>query len=203
MPIEKRIVRVKPVFLISLLAAIAFALMGCPPPPPPPSSACVDFEPPLAAGTQYGTPVGQAPGTVIFTSNGIPVSIHNFVFVSAGGTFNSARIETPPAPFGSGQTVRTNNINLEFDFTAIGYQTSEVQFDFLDQGGSENISVNGSPVFAGELSAAPNPIGGVNITISSAPATGGQSGTVTLKGVVKTLRVGGQEFWLDNVCPKK
>lgn len=203
MPNEKKIARVKAVFSTSLIAAIGFVLMGCPKPQAPTSPACVDFEPPLAAGTQYGTPAAQAPGTAIFASQGIKVSIQNFVFAGGGGIFNSARIETPPAAFGNGQTIRTNNLNLEFDFTSIGYPTSQVQFDFLDQGGSENISVNGSPVFAGELSAAPNPIGGVNIAISSVPATGGKSGTVTLTGVVKTLRIGGQEFWIDNVCAKK
>jgi len=163
----------------------------------------VDFEPPLVAGTQYGQPAGQANGAVIFPSNGIPVSIHDFVFTGGGGTFNSARIEPPPVPFSSGQSIRTNNINLEFDFTSLGFPTSEVKFDFLDEGGFENISVNGSPVFAGELSAAPNPIGGVNIAVSSVPVAGGKKGTVILLGAVNKLRIGGQEFWIDQVCVKR
>jgi hypothetical protein len=195
--------RVKAVFLSSVIAAIALALLGCPGHQAPLAFACIDFEPPLAAGTQYGAPVGQAPGTVIFTSHAIPVTVQNFIFVGSGGTFNSARIEVPPAPFGSGQSIRTNNINLEFDFTPLGYPTSEVKFDYLDQGGSENVSVNGSPVFAGDLPATPNPIGGVTVAITSGPAPGGKKGTVTLTGVVKTLRIGGQEFWIDNVCAKK
>jgi hypothetical protein len=202
MPNDKKIVRMKAVFSIFSIAALAFAVTGCPPKAPL-SPACVDFEAPLVAGTQYGTPVGQAPGTAIFTSNGIKVSIQNFVFAGGGGTFNSARIETPPAPFGSGQTIRTNNLNLEFDFSAIGYPTSQVTFDYLDQGGSENISVNGSPIVAGNLPGTPNPIGGVTFAITAVPATGGTSGTVTLTGVVRTLRIGGQEFWIDNVCAKK
>ncbi len=167
-----------------------------------PGMNCVDFEPPLVAGTQYGQPVGQLPGTVIFTTNGIPVSVHDFLFLNAGGTFNLARIEPPPVPFGSGQTIRTNNINLEFDFSPIGFPTSQVQFEFLDLGGLENISVNGSPIFAGELAAAPNPIGGVGISVTTVPVTGGKRGTVTLTGVVKTLRIGGQEFWIDQVCAR-
>lgn len=198
---QKNIVKAKGLFSILSITTLAFALTGCP--PPPQSPVCVDFEPPLVAGTQYGTPASQAPGSAIFASQGIKVSVQNFVSASGGPAFNSARIETPPAPFGSGQTIRTNNISLEFDFTAIGYQTSQVQFDYLDLGGSENISVNGSPVFAGELSVAPNPIGGVGLTVTSTPVTGGKSGTVTLTGVVKTLRIGGQEFWIDNVCAKK
>jgi hypothetical protein len=202
------------------LVALSLALMGCPPPNsntntnPTPTAApsatatpsalvCVDFEPPLVAGTQYGQPAGQPPGTVIFTSNGIPVSIQNFNFVGGGGTFNSARIEAPPVPFGSGQSIRTNNINLEFDFTAIGFPTSQVQFEFLDLGGSENISVNGSSVFAGDITATPSSIGGVNATVTSASVSGGKKGTVTLAGAVNRLRIGGQEFWIDQVCAKK
>ena len=208
--------KAKSVFIVSLVAAFTFALTGCPNPPntpcpsptpcPTPTSSCevcVDFEPPLAAGTQYGTPVGQAPGTVIFTTNGIPVSIHDFNFVGSGGTFNLARIELPPAPFSSGQSIRTNNINLEFDFSAVGFPVSQVQFDFLDQGGIENISVNGSPIFAGNLPGAPSPIGGANIAVASSAAAGGTRGTVILMGSVNKLRVGGQEFWLDRVCARK
>lgn len=202
MPNEKKTVRVKALFSILSIATIGFVLTGCPPPASP-TVACVDFEAPLAVGTQYGTPIPQPPGTVIFTPNGIPVSIQNFL---AGGglvVFNSAGIVMPPAPFGAGQAIRTNNINLEFKFTGVGFPVSEVRLDYLDQGGSENISVNGSPIFAGELSAAPNPIGGVNIAITSVPAPGGKKGTVTLTGTVRTLQIGGQEFWIDNVCAKK
>lgn len=199
----------------SLLLAFVLTLVGCPgpnsppspsatpcPSPTPPSPLCVDFEPPLAAGTQFGQPVGQPVGTVIFTTNGVPVSIHDFVFIGGGGTFNSARIEIAPA-FGSGQSIRSNNINLEFDFSGIGFTPSHVQFDFLDLGGFENISVNGSSVFAGELSAAPNPIGSVNIAVASTPVSGGKKGTVVLTGAVNKLRVGGQEFWIDQVCAKR
>lgn len=206
----------KALLSMSLLLALGLALMGCPQPnstpqptatpcpsPAPPSPVCVDFEPPLAAGTQYGLPAGQPIGTVIFTTNGVPVSIHDFVFVGGGGTFNLAKIEVAPVPFGSGQSIRTNNINLEFDFSGIGFSPSQVQFEFLDLGGSENISVNGSPVFAGELSAAPSPIGTVNIAVASTPVAGGKKGTVVLTGAVNKLRVGGQEFWIDQVCAKK
>jgi hypothetical protein len=200
MPNKKKTGRMKAVLSLSLLVTLALALTGCPTPQAPPSSVCVDFEPPLVVGTQYGTPAGQTPGTVIFTSHGIPVTLQNFDFAGGGSTFSSARIEVPPASFNTTQAMRTNNINLEFNFTAVSFQTREVRFDFFDQGGSENISVNGSPVVVGDMSSVPTPIGGVNVAISFGPTAGGQKGTVTLTGVVKTLRIGGQEFWVDNVC---
>jgi len=164
---------------------------------------CVDFEPPLTVGTQYGAPAGHHSGDVVFTTHGIPVSVHDFNFLGGGGTFNVANIDSAPVPFGWGQSMRTNNINLEFDFSNIGFVPKEVKFEFLDLGGFENISVNGSPIFVGELSAAPNPIGGVQLSVSTTPVTGGKKGIVILTGAVQKLRVGGQEFWIDNVCARE
>ena len=164
---------------------------------------CVDFEPPFTVGTQYGAPAGHQSGDVVFTTNGIPVSVHDFNFPGGGGTFNVAHIDVAPVAFGSGQSMRTNNINLEFDFGNIGFTPDEIRFEFLDLGGSENISVNGSQIFAGDILAAPNSIGGVNIAVSTTPVAGGKKGVVILTGAVQKIRVGGQEFWIDNVCAKQ
>jgi hypothetical protein len=164
---------------------------------------CVDFESPFTVGTQYGAPAGHNSGDVVFTTNGIPVSVHDFNFIGGGGTFNVANIDLGPAPLGSGQSMRTNNINLEFDFSSIGFTPKEVRFEFLDLGGFENISVNGSPTFVGELSSVPSPIGGVNVSVSTTPVGGGRKGVVILTGAVQRIRVGGQEFWIDNVCTKE
>ena len=185
---------------------ILVRMCSIPAQPPVALVVCVDFEPPLALGTQYGKPVGQQPGDVAFTTaNGIPVTVWDFKYTGGGGTFGLARIESAPASFGSGQSMRANNINLEFDFSHLGFQPSVVDFEFFDQGGFENLDVNGSPspVFAGELSTAPTPIGGANLSISTVPATGGKKGTAKLLGKVTTLRIGGQEFWIDNVCARK
>ncbi len=161
---------------------------------------CVDFEAPLTVGTQFGAPSGHQSDDVVFTTNTIPVSVHDFVFVGGGGTFNVAFIDVAPVAFGSGQSMRTNNINLEFNFSNLGFPVSQVQFEFLDLGGFENLSVNGSPIFAGELVSVPNPIGGVNIAVAVSPVAGGNTGVVTLTGSIQTLRIGGQELWIDNVC---
>lgn len=182
-----------------VVAVMTVTFMGCPRPQPEPCETCVDFEAPLIPGTQYGAPAGNSNGDVIFTANGIPVSVHDFDFTGGGGTFNEAHIETPPTPFGSGQTMRTNNIDLEFDFGGLAFTPSEVQFEFLDLGGFENLSVNGSAIYAGDLPAAPAAIGGVSVAVYTA----GSKGIVILTGAVQKLRIGGQEFWIDNVCAKK
>lgn len=188
-------------FFVTILV-VSVACISSATPTPTPQVVCVDFEPPLIVGTQYGTPA-NSPGDLVFTTNNIPVLVYDFVFGGGGGTFNFAQIDpavTTPVAFGNGQIINTNNINLEFDFSGLGFQTNQVTFDFLDLGGLENISINGSPVIADELSAVPSPIGGVNLTVNATPFSGGQSGTATLTGAVTTLRIGGQEFWMDNVC---
>ena len=165
--------------------------------------ACVDFESPPATGTQYGTPAGNVSGDVVLVlPNGIEMAVYDFRWSGGGGTFNRARIALPPRLIGSGQTINTNNINLEFDFTNTGFPVSRVEFEYLDMGGFENFSVNGQPVpvYAGELSGLPSPIAGINITVTSVNVPGGKSGRVVLTGPVQKLRVGGQEFWIDNVC---
>ncbi|MFQ6113614.1 MAG: FlgD immunoglobulin-like domain containing protein [bacterium] len=162
---------------------------------------CVDFQS-LVLGTQYGTPVGNTPGQIIFTENGIPVSVDNFNFVTGGVTFNLCQVDPAFAGFGTGNTMQTNNINLFFDFTALGFAPNRVSFEFADKGGDENISVNGQlPIFAGELIAAPPAIApGVTLSISTRQIQDGIAGTVVLTGPVNTLLIGGQEFWLDDVC---
>ncbi len=74
------------------------------------------------------------------------MSVHRFRWIGGGSAFNKARIMMPPMPFGNGQTIGLNNINLEFDFTGIGFPVSRVVFEHLDLGGFENLGVNGRPI---------------------------------------------------------
>ncbi|MFQ5864742.1 MAG: FlgD immunoglobulin-like domain containing protein [bacterium] len=164
------------------------------------SQMCVDFQS-LVLGTQYGNPVGNAPGQVIFTENGIPVSVENFDFVGGGGTFNFCQVDAAFSGFGAGNTMQTNNINLKFDFTGLAFTANRVSFEFADLAGDENISVNGQPILAGQLTAAVGIIvPGVTLSISTTAIPGGIKGTAVLRGPVSTLLIGGQEFWLDDVC---
>lgn len=169
---------------------------------------CIDFEPPLVAGTHYGTPAGQAPGTLIFNSHGVDVRVRDFVFAGGGGAFGEAGIEPAPATFGMGQVMAVNNINLEFDFSGLGAPVTEVTLDYLDMGGFENLAINGqpAPAYAGELNAAPSPMGGVALSFTPPVAVvGGKKGSMTATGPIARLQVGGQEFWIDGICatPKR
>jgi hypothetical protein len=118
-----------------------------------------------------------------------------------GTTFNICRIDPAFGGFGFSHVGNTNNINLKFDFTSLGFTANRVEFEFADLGGTENISVNGQPVTVGELTAAPAAIApGVSFHTMTIPITGGKEGMGILIGSVQTLVIGGQEFWLDNIC---
>ncbi len=157
------------------------------------SQNCVDFES-LTLGQEYGTGI-NSPGDVIFTESDISVAVEEFYWTNGGSTFGLCHVADGAGGINSGQGMSISNINLLFDIAGIGYVPNRVTFDFVDQGGNENISVNGSPIHAGELFdtlIAP----GVYMTIVDM----GTYKKGVLTGLVTKLLVGGQEFFLDNIC---
>ncbi len=160
---------------------------------------CVDFEPPIAVGTEYGTPAGQSSGTVVITTNGIAVSVADFE-VGGNTVFNVASVDAAPPGLGTGQALRVNNISLDVDLSGLPFAVREVHVDYLDLGGTENLAVNGSAVFVGDIAAAPPTLGGVAVSVTAGPVPGGTRGTVVLTGNITSLRIGGQELWIDNIC---
>ncbi|HET7464731.1 MAG TPA: hypothetical protein VFJ82_26045 [Longimicrobium sp.] len=164
--------------------------------------ACVDFNVP-PAGAIFGAPIPTPVGAVVWTENAIPVSVHRFLLTTGAWAYNWMRIEPVPASFtlGVGNTAHLNNITAGFDFTGLPFVPTKVQFDFMDLGGYENLVVNASPIYVGQLIAAPSPWGGTTVTSVSGPVPGGIQGTVTITGAaVNRVLVGGQELWLDHVC---
>jgi hypothetical protein len=166
------------------------------------AQACVSFSAP-GAGTSFGAWTTTPSGSVAWTENGIPVSVESFRQGSGDDVYNVMRTEYPPAGFAlsGGTTGRANNVNAGFDFGRLPFVVRSVRFNFLHQGGVENLSVNGSPVFVGDLTAAPASLGGVAVRAEWEAVRGGSQGTVTLSGgAIGNVMVGGEELWLDNVC---
>jgi len=192
--------------MLYLFLAVSFVIVGgCSQPKTEQAcQQCVDFELPLTVGTKFGSTAGQQSGDVIFKTNGIIVSVLKFITAAGTKTFGNMTIGNPPIQFSKGQAANTNT-NLGFDFSNIGFTPIEVQFEFLDWGAIQNISVNGSNPYIGKLSAAPSSIGGVSVAVYTAPVSGksASKGVVILRGPVKNLMVGGQEFWLDQVCARR
>ncbi len=155
---------------------------------------------PQPLGTVYGAPTGYAPGDWAFTEDGIPVNLRTF---DASGTpvFNFMRIDPAFAPIGSVHVAAVNNINQQFKISALGITVAEVTFEYLDQGGVENLMVNGAAMYVGDLHLAPAAIApGITCSVTWTTTALGIHGEVKLTGDVQDLIVGGQEFFMDDVC---
>ncbi|HEX6367719.1 MAG TPA: hypothetical protein VF006_02225 [Longimicrobium sp.] len=164
--------------------------------------ACVEFGPPPPAGTIWGAPAGHVPGSSVHLENGIKVLVQTFQWGGGGSAFNFAQLGPPTYAFANGQAAGINNINLQFLFGNLGWIPSKVYFSYLDEGGFENLSVNGSLYYIGDLHLAPPSVGGRNVSVSTwVPGPGAIAGWVKIDGgSIKTITVGGQEFWIDKVC---
>lgn len=184
--------------LLSFAAACADAVTEPAATPAEPSAvavpplACVKFGPMPPAGTIWGAPNGNIPGDVVLTESTIDVSVERFL---AGGVifFGGARLE-PAALIGWGwqNSVHLMDLNLRYHFMAAGgWVLSQVQFNYLDLGGVENLAVNGA-LYVGNLAGAPAVLGGANVVVGA--------GAVTITGAVTDLVVGGQNLRVDNVC---
>lgn len=168
--------------------------------------ACVDFEPPLWAGTIWGASVAQPPLTYVHNENGIRVFTEKFFLTGGGTAYRDARIAVPPVGFSAGQAARALHINLIFDFTGLPFVPTAYTFDYLDVNGPqsyENLRVNASPVFIGELDSPPPSLATVPIGFAAGPFAVppmGDRGTLKLGAGVGRLTVGGQDLWIDHVC---
>ena len=104
--------------------------------------------------------------------------------------------------YGSGQESMLNNINLLYTFNVD--QPNVATFRYADHGGNVNFYVNGSFQNTQDLS----DLNGLNlggvwvfVTRQNAPPPSNQHhGIVTLIGEIDQFAVGGQEFWVDDVC---
>lgn len=190
MYISKRAVRSLRAAVILLFVVVAVS--GC--------VACVKFDG-VPATTEWGAPAGHIDGDVVHSENDIQVSVHEFVWPN-DSHLGSTRL-APSFTGTGGQAINTRNINLSFDFSALRFTPDNVKLIFRDTGGFENFSVNGSPIVRGELASGSG--GGVSWTVTAAaeanPAN--RVGTLTINGNVQSLMIGGQEFWIDEVCAKK
>lgn len=203
---------------VPLGALVIAALTACQPASPPPSTtpstaasvsagpsvagqACVTFNH-LTLGAEIGTPSGLAPGGLAFTEAGVPVSVEQFERVPGGLTMDFFVVMESP-DFGNGQFVFVNNVNLVFDFTGLGFRPQRVLLHLRDQGGNENIAINGdpSPPLADDITGFPSSLGGVNFVIGPLTTVSPLGvGDAEFRGTIDQLLIGGQELSLDDVC---
>jgi hypothetical protein len=163
----------------------------------------------LALGDTWGDVIPSATdhtavrGDIITSADGVDLHIEELNTLGGFVGFNYLEADNSVALLtGSGTALRTNNVTARFDFSSISVDT--LCFDFVDLGGNEQITINGSthltPAGYGELTATPINLGGVNVSITGTSIGSGFVGRVVIIGSVQELIIGGQEFWIDNLC---
>jgi len=149
---------------------------------------CVDFEDPTL-GTVYN--VGDT-----FTDSGVNIEVEEYYWYGGGSTTDgTATIFNTGDAGGSGQDVNCNNVNLAFDFS---YPLDGLSLLYGYYGGDLNIDINGVLEKFLDFASIPSPIGGVNVVNTD---FGGGKGMLTLSGTINSFAIGGQELWIDDVCP--
>jgi hypothetical protein len=111
----------------------------------------------------------------------------------------TAKIDNLGKSGGTGQDLSLNNISIDFAFAG---PVEKVTLNFGDMGGNENLTINGKLLNVPDLSAVNGMnVAGVQITVVILISSGWTKlGQLTLEGPISQLSIGGQEFWIDNVC---
>lgn len=166
------------------------------------SAATVTFET-VPAGTRFGQQFGSTPGQVVneLTQDGIQVSFETFS-ISAQNFTAFVRAETGGAfaPIFPTAPLEMDNINVQFDFTQVGFNVSRVSLEYLELGGLDNFSVNGGTRFEiSPLATLPTGVApGVTLLNEVLDSLTGRS-RITLLGDVDSVLIGGQELVVDTI----
>ncbi|RME92164.1 MAG: hypothetical protein D6766_10520 [Verrucomicrobia bacterium] len=96
----------------------------------------------------------------------------------------------------SGQDLNLNNINARLTFRAC---MAELTLHFGHYGGNVNLEINGELANVGAPSDLDGKtLGGATIHVFMTDAT---KGRLQVVGIIETMAIGGQELWIDHICP--
>jgi len=132
-----------------------------------------------------------------FTDAGVPITVEEFTW--SNGTTTSAGmavIDTNNLAGSIGNDINANNVNLSFDFpnTPAG-----LTLWFGEYGGNLNIRINGEfQNFNDFADIDGTTIGGVQVAVAQLTP---ERGVLALSGPIDDFAIGGQELWIDTICP--
>lgn len=153
------------------------------------SAAQVNFET-LTTGQTFGNAT-NIPGEVVFTQEGIDVSVETF-HTGSFEDMNLATINGPGTDLFATKHVFFDNINFGFDLSGVA-PINDVTIEYHEFGGVNNFSVNGGAIL--ELPAMTsmpvNVAPGVTATVDE--------DSIHLSGPISSFLIGGQELAIDNV----
>ncbi len=123
-------------------------------------------------------------------------------FQWGNGTWTSsgtAQIDNHNYAKGSGNDLNANNVNLNFQYD---FPLDKITFNFGELGGNNNIKINGDFKNIDNLiSLNTTTLGNVQITVNASQNGNNWYGEVKLEGTINEFVIGGQELWLDDICP--
>lgn len=158
------------------------------------SCSCLNFND-LSSGANYN--VGD-----VLTTSGTTFLVEKFQWGNLNWTSDGELTVTPGNKAGgSGPELNTNNVNLNFQ---IDYPVNEITLRFADYGGNSNVRINGALKNVNDIMSLNNStISGVTVTISGNVTGGNWVGSIKLEGIISDFAIGGQEFWIDDICWQK
>ncbi len=141
--------------------------------------------------TAHEVNIGVAPYTPNTGSNPITHNSVNLGFDVFNGAFTKA----------NGNYIYSNTISTFFDFSKLSEQVTQVSFDYMDWGGNNNLSVNGTPVViaASLFEMNSNIAPGITLEVDTSGLSY-SGGTLWLNGPIDSFYAGGGEFGIDNIC---
>jgi hypothetical protein len=203
--------------ILSAVTVAVICLAGCvtPTPGPGPTPTWTAEQPlPTKEPTKEPTPAEEGPPCVAFEgltlgdSYRVPdrfmdadveITVRAFQWGNGEWTTDGyAQVDDQGLAGGSGQEMWINNVNLDFDFCCV--LAKGLTLKFGEYGGNLNIEINGVfKNFANFADIDGANMGGVTATVTD--GLGNDTGTLTLKGEIWSFAIGGQELWIDDVCP--
>ncbi len=129
----------------------------------------------------------------------VRMQVHPFQWSNSVWTNTGHATVVPAARAGgSGKELNTNNVNLTFDF---GHPIKGLVIRFGEYGGNLNIRINGDfRNFENFKDIDGMLIGGVRVSVPTG-GHGNDKGTLRLKGEINEFSLGGQELYIDDICP--
>jgi len=162
-------------------------------------AATIDFES-VPVGTVYGIDGPHNPNDTVLVENGIEMSLAEFNLLGEPVDFENAIVGGRYADLFPSTPLELNRISVVFNFAAVGFDVSEVTFDYGNLGGIVNFAVNGGPIVEPDyLTLLPDGPGELAADVTATVLGDTFSGVVTLTGPVAELLVGGEELYIDNV----
>lgn len=163
---------------------------------------CIEFES-LAAGTVFKNSINPTivPDTILIENN-VSMTTNSFINRSGVALFDSISADSASVFFDAadGIQISTHNATIDFIFPPFpNFPCREITFNYYQDGDLNNLSINGEPIqLFQRFEDLPYDI--ATAVVAEVFPINAREGSIKLKGFIRTVRLGGEELALDNIC---